>query len=195
MPKPTTPNPDYFLNNLAMDEMVNPYSINAFQALHRIFGSCPRNDMKEMFSNFCASAISETYEWKEGSPGNLFYFSKKLEHLLEASFLVQWKFKKKKQPSSKFKMKHPDKAWLPLNLSEEEWKNPFAVLEEFYQFHSLPQWKNLLQSWTEAGLSNFSVTETEDPRAILEFFSRILKLIDAAWLIWMRNSKKKNKAA
>ena len=180
----------FFLNRIALEEMINPYSIDPYYILNDIFNSDHFGAMQDLFRHFCEAGLAEEFSWKEGSPGNLLYFSERLEQLIEACFIIHSSGKIRKGGKVFKKTKQINKALLPIRLSEMELDKPFIILDAFFAHNSLPEWKEALHRWTEAGLSKYSVAESAGAEGILSFYQHIEKLIEASNWIAIRLRKK-----
>ena len=194
MQNPSIFNNHPYLNRLALttgdDEVIDPYSIIT-DFFH--FGNIA--EMKALFLESCRAALSEKYSWKQGSPGNLLYFYERLEKLVEACFLIFSRSKKKKKLPKKLKpaafkkvLNHPN---LPCSLSADEMSDPFLVIQSFFEFHSIKEWKQDLYAWMEAGLSDYTVLENMEAKDILPYHHHLQKLLDACWYISLRLKRKK----
>jgi hypothetical protein len=182
----------FFLNRLALDEMANPDSIDPYSILNNIFSFESFGTMQDMFRHFCEAGLAEEFSWKEGSPGNLLYFSERLEQLIEACFIIYSAGKIRKNRIGIKKSKQLNKALLPIRLSEKELNKPFIVIKAFFAHNSLPEWKLAIHRWTEAGLSKYSVAESAGAEGILSFYRHLEKLIEVSNWIAIRLRKKNN---
>src|ERR1700722_19480185 len=169
----------FFLNRIALEEMINPYSIDPYYILNDIFNSDHFGAMQDLFRHFCEAGLAEEFSWKEGSPGNLLYFSERLEQLIEACFIIHSSGKIRKGGKVFKKTKQINKALLPIRLSEMELDKPFIILDAFFAHNSLPEWKESLHRWTKACLSQYSVAESDDAEGMLSLYQHIEKLIPA----------------
>lgn len=182
MPKNGGLDINLFLNRLALDEFADPYAIDPVEVLRRMFRFAEPNEMQDLFNNFCHAAMSDTYCWKEGSPGNLLFFSEKLEQLIEAGYLMQ-SAKKKRRKKLKNRMRSIRVAHLPIDLTEREFAEPMLVFDRFFSYNSLAQWKLALHNWTMAALANHSISESVEPFTIVPFVKHMEKLISAAYWV------------
>jgi len=72
---------------------------------------------------------------------------------------------------------------LPASLSLAEFANPGIVINDYFETYSLLEWKQLLHSWMEAGLSNYSVLENIKTKDLLPYVYGMEKLLEAAYRI------------
>jgi hypothetical protein len=110
-----------------------------------------------------------------------------LEKLIECCYLIYKKKGFKKRLSKKTKQhdlnKGKDHPELPASLSLVEFMNPRIVINDFFETYSLLEWKQFLHSWTEAGLSNYSVLENIKTRDLLPYVYGMEKLLEASYRI------------
>jgi len=192
MSKSFHPHPSCFMNRLAMEEMADPLHLDPLPVLENIFGFAGFEELIEMFQQFCTSAMAEKYHWKEGSPGNLLFITEKMETLIEVSYLLCRRWPAKLPKKIKPRGKDADNCPFPTRLGSRERKQPLRVLKVFFKERSLPEWKQSLQTWREAALSNHSVLEDTDPLDIFPFARNMEKLIEASWRIihyWQKNQQ------
>lgn len=187
MAKSETLKPGYFLNRIALDKMVNSESADPYNVIKDVFSFAQPDELHELFSNFCTAALADKYAWTDGSPSNLLVVSEKLELLIEAGYLISKEQKKKplRKPGKK-----PVASGHIKSLSETERENPRQVIEEFFSSLSLAEWKRLLRSWTEAGLSRYTILDEVEAESVPLFCRQIEKLIAAAYAVSFRGSRK-----
>lgn len=159
-----SPNPSFYLTRLSLDFLTSPATdLNPYPVLQSIFefGSLP--ELQDLFRQFTESAMTEDYSWKEGCPGNLLHFSQLLERLMEASWLLYQRHEqvvlRQEQPSQT----------LP------------GGIRSFFRYQPLPHWKQDLQLFTEAALSNFAITEVTEAGKVIPFCRHAEQLMVAAY--------------
>jgi hypothetical protein len=158
----------YYLNRLMFAERRSPGKIKPLKTIQNLYRFYDLTGVKKMFRKFCEAAIAEEYSWNEGTPGNLLYFYEQLEGLIEACYLIYIKKKINKRQAKK-----DQSFFLP-------------VINEFFEQHSLPEWKQSIHLWLEAALSNFSVAESIDVKEILPYYQNIEQLLEAAYLLTLK---------
>lgn len=178
---------NYYLNRLVMTELKDPHKIDPYTIIRDFCDFEDQPEMIKLFRKTCKAALSDKYSWKEGSPGNLLYYSGQIELLVEACYLIYSKdgFKKQvaKQSGSgkkKEKFKHPD---IPCSLTWKEYINPLIVIEDFFDRYSLMKWKQSIHAWLEAGLSDFTVLGNIKSEDLLPYCRGIEKLLEASYRI------------
>ncbi len=82
------------------------------------------------------------------------------------------------------------KQWrdYPELLSQDELLNPFNVLHQFFDVFSLPQYREQLNEWLDAGLSHRAGGEFIETADIIAIYENLQKLYGAAWLIYQRTT-------
>lgn len=170
-----------YLSKLALRSKTGLPDIDPFSVLNEVFSFATAQEMKTLLYNAGQAAIHEKYNWKEGSPGNLLFFYERLELLVEASVLIVLIPKHHKTAQRNVKTKPGSVPNLPCTLSDSEWANPLSVLEGFFTYQSIKKWKQQIQVWMEAGLSNYSVLEELKPGLCLPYYTWLNRLFDACW--------------
>jgi len=184
MHQPNTPSDRYFLNRLAMEAQGDPTEINPFCKLRHVFEYATVHEMWQQLNLICSAAMNEEYVWETGSPGNCLYYFSRLELLIECCYLVKIKtlpktFKGRKNPLPK---KLPVKM-LPIPLTGSEFRHPLRIIESFFQYASIQEWKRQLLIWVENALSRSSVKDELPPETLLPFAKHLHKLVYAAYLL------------
>ena len=182
-----TNNINHCLNRLILTEMKDPDKLDPYIILREICDFENLQEMKKLFRKCCKVSLSDKYIWDEGIPGNLLYIYEQMEKLIESCYLIYNKkgFKKKlskKTPQRDLK-KGKDHPELPASLSLAEFANPGIVINDYFETYSLLEWKQLLHSWMEAGLSNYSVLENMKTKGLLPYVYGMEKLLEAAYRI------------
>jgi hypothetical protein len=190
MPAHQKNKPDFYLNRLALEEMADLYTkvLKAFFKFDTVQGTI------KSFNAACQAALAEEYNWKQGSPGNLVYLYERLEMFLEAYYLIKNKQHKKvrhKKVTKSIKIDF-EKSVLPCPLSLEELQDPDGIINQFFDFNRLEEWKRLTHLWMESGISNFSIADNLQPDELLTYYQHIEKLIYAGyWINATRENKRK----
>ncbi len=175
---------------LAADEqrIVDPYEV-----IHSFFAIGSIAEMKKLLMAACNAALTEEYTWQQGGAGNLLYLYEQLETLIEACYIVCKDKKRKRKIIKKIrrlvKRKQLNFVVLPSALSVKEIGNPLTVIHEFFNFYTLKHWKKALYAWLEAGLSNYTVQQSVEPRPILLYHLQLQRLMEACWYISLVTNK------
>ncbi len=85
----------------------------------------------------------------------------------------------------KHSSKHPTPEMHPRKLSKQEMKDPYLVIEDFFNYAHLPQVREKLWQWFETTVTgNFSKQLSGRERSNMVFFyKQIEKLVEAAHII------------
>lgn len=80
---------------------------------------------------------------------------------------------------------YPDHELKPRKLTEEEIKNPYQVIDEFFSFGHIPQIRDLLWEFLKTTVTgNYPKKLSRRERCdLIHFYEKIEKLIEAAHLI------------
>ncbi len=178
----------HYLNRLALLSKKNSKQTDPCKIIAAFFTFISIAESNELLITACQAALADKYCWKQGSPGNLFFFYTQLELLIEASFLLYSK-KEKMTKITVGIVDSPATHQLPCSLSAAELNDPISVLAKFFEFRSLRKWKKDLYTWLEAGLSDYTVLDDRKAVTILPYYYRLQKLIDACWQINLRLKK------
>lgn len=151
--------------------------------------------MQEWFE---AAYARDTF-WK-GEPGDLVFEHDRICKLIDACHvLFKNKYRSTDQPDyDPARHSFPDNSlnrviliasrindWneFPYLLNCNEWEEPRLVLQDFFQYLSIHEWKSELNLWLQAGLSKESVFDITKPERILPVCLHLRKLVEAASLI------------
>lgn len=80
----------------------------------------------------------------------------------------------------------PDYHTNPLRLTIDEIKNPSIVIDEFFEAYHLPDIRLCMENWLHDGL----VAETIESKGHVYTHDKVIKLIEACWLIRQNNKEK-----
>jgi len=180
------PHQNQFIYRLALaaDEKGQPAPV---EVIEEFFELGNINEIKRLFTAACGAALSEQYNWNNGSPGNLLYIYERLEMLVEAGFLLNTDKRKRKKLSRRLRRAMTTKTMqditLPSSLNAEEIKNPILVIQSFFMVGTLKEWKLALYAWLEAGLSQHEVLQNVEVASILPYHVHLQRLLDACWYI------------
>lgn len=146
------------------------------------------------------NALYSNGSWNIEPPANLLYFYERMLRLLEALWLINQMDNTHRQanlelanhgthyseifcPSS-----DPEYAWetFPRSLSKAEYVNPYKVFQEVFKIFSIDQWKEELYRMLKLALSEESMQDTEEYFDLLTCKGCFDKMIDACYLIALR---------
>lgn len=82
-------------------------------------------------------------------------------------------------------------GFYPRWLNEDEMKQPYIVLDQFFASCNLPKWRERLYEWVKESLSATPDEEVYDPDEILINYEMLNKLLEATHLIYIREWQKK----
>ncbi|MGN6294795.1 MAG: hypothetical protein ACTHMV_18745 [Chitinophagaceae bacterium] len=175
-----------------MNYQCSANELDPLYVIDEIFVCMSLKEILELFDQFCKTAQENTYSWPGISPGSLLKFIEDIEQLMEAAFLI-WNDKdsdlEKKLNSESSYISVED---LPIHLNSSEYKQPFFVLEFFFTFQNINQWKSILHEWLHASLSLMTITEISNNTSCLFFQNSLKKLIEGLWLIKERRKNEVN---
>jgi hypothetical protein len=151
-----------------------------------------RKHIKAMLKAACSDC-----SWRKSEPGDLLYYLKLIESVINAAFLIN---KDKKQsplditPKDIFNPnlycgRHANNAewdYFPRVLSFKEFSNPYLAFTHFFKYLPLAEWKSQLQEISEYALVNMSLFEAGIEMDILSLYFYLTKLVEAAHLIDVR---------
>jgi hypothetical protein len=80
----------------------------------------------------------------------------------------------------------PDYHNNPLRLTTDEINNPTGVINEFFETYHLPDIRLCMENWLHDGL----VVETIESKGHVYTHDKVIKLIEACWLIRQNNKEK-----
>lgn len=154
-----------------------------------------------------ASWLAAVYikkNWKDESPGNLLYFYERIIRLIEAVWLINQidNSERAANISSSHdpeqiqitdtdlycRPMHKKYAWdiFPRSLSRKEFVNPYKVFSKFFQFRTLPEWREGLHNILHISLINANLNALGEVIDVLSLKKFIGKMIDACHLISIR---------
>ncbi|MCH5690859.1 hypothetical protein LWM68_45485 [Niabella sp. W65] len=168
--------PGYWLNRIAVHYNSDPFKANPVKVLQAFFDYAGRAEQIKAFDDFCRAALKDSYSWQHGSPANALHYGEQLELLIEACYLLH---QQAGQLPSKPLVAVPVTE-LPMLLTSKEFSNPMAFLAGFFEKRSLRRWKQWVQLFTTATLSNGSVAEEMEATHIFIFIQYLKKLVYAA---------------
>ena len=84
-------------------------------------------------------------------------------------------------------VQYPDWHRQPLSLSRAEMEDPLAVFHQFFQFHSMTRTRAVLRRWLLEGLH----ADEEDAPYLVTHCEELIRLTEAAWLLYSKDISKK----
>lgn len=178
------------LHLLSESEVSNPR-----KALVPIFdASAPRCIEDELWCWF--KAVISNNIWDYASPTHLMAYSKKLEKLIEISWLINKKrigmfscLAEKGKIDVSFQPDAETRVWpfIPQHhLRPAEISDPYLALADFFSYYSLPEIRSELFRWLEVALTSKNLVGQEEPEDLLLFFEMVARLVKAVYLIKSR---------
>jgi hypothetical protein len=173
------------------NEITDPYQTIAefFTAADLVYY---RKTIKDALNAACSDKV-----WNKTSPGDLLWFFERLESVINAAYLINKD--KKKSPLSIGKEDvfnpnlycswHADQAewdFFPRSLSLKEYIDPYLAFKKFFNYLTLPEWKDELHDLMEFALGKTSFSEACVDFDTLTIYFHLTKLVEAAHLIDVR---------
>jgi hypothetical protein len=95
----------------------------------------------------------------------------------------------------KLSYQYPSWELHPRKLTQQEADKPFMVVNDFFDYASLPQVRDLMWQWLETTVTGSFAEELTGPERarVLVFFQQLEKLIEAAHVIHVSHHPKKKK--
>lgn len=185
---------DYLESSLWYREKIkDPYQIIA-----ELFSvadlSSHRKTIKELIQAASTSGI-----WRRNNPGDLLHYIKLYESLINAAYLINKEIRKTGVIIGQIDILGPNlqAVWLsgssgwdtfPRLLSFKEIVNPYLVFKRFFKYLPISQWKQELQYLLDYALIKPSLFEAGIEIDSLSTYINLTKLIEAAHLIYVRES-------
>ncbi|GAA4302390.1 hypothetical protein GCM10023143_04720 [Compostibacter hankyongensis] len=193
---------DACLHRLSLKEIVEPYA--GIVAFFECWG-LPEGRKTLSFVLRAATRDKKTYIEDHG---DLLFFYENMEKLVESAFLVHRLFKESAygqtfaavlEDAPRELFDEPDPAlycgglgagqrwdYFPRSLSRREFLDPYQVLEDFFDFRTLPEWREVLLELLSHAFSNAHAIESPVLRDIMDMQRYLHKLLEAAHLIYVR---------
>lgn len=186
---------DYYPRRLYAEEMANPYS-----AISSFFDSFAL-PQAAWFIDSWFKAIPKNSYWKKDEPGRLLHFYERFGCLVEAVSLIHQSGNQPKEAililkedGPKIDLMNPayfagshvnNDNWdfFPKNLSRNEYINPYLAIDKFFNYQSLPEWRDTLYELLYNAFTNHPEVEDLD---LLAIYKLVAKLIEGVHLIEVR---------
>jgi len=115
------------------------------------------------------------------NPGNILFFSKGLESLIECNWVLMVKGDINIDTPGR-KLTNGKKSFYK-TLADQEVKHPFPVLISFFKHKKMHEWKALLKEWTNISLSYTEIIKQEDIGRTSANLHHLLRFIEASHLL------------
>jgi hypothetical protein len=120
----------------------------------------------------------------------LLFTSEELMSLLEACYLLSMVYSdrtirhKRQLTDKEVDTARIEWKYFPENLSKEEFKNPYKVLEKAFKKTALATYRDYLKDWLHAALSKKAIDETMTAGEIILVYDSLRKISSAAYIIF-----------
>lgn len=202
---------DYFPRRLSAEEIMDPH-----EGIREFFFQYDFEDAKKAMEDWLQSVFEEECTLDQDFV-NLYDFYENVEKLLEIAYLLRQSVCGNEQrespgllgvdlhhPAALIEDRHYRYAYFeenlffdrfPRSLDREEFINPYLVFVDFFEFCTLPQWRNLLKLWFEAAVSQYSIIGNCEEDVNLYLTARYLKkLVEACFFLCVRKLEKEKPA-
>ena len=153
-----------------------------------------RKIVRKFLSAACTDGI-----YRDCDPGDLLFDIKLLLGLINATFLLRAEKVGDRTPvvdvfNTKFYCRgaDPEVAWraFPRTLSFKEYENPYRAFRRFFRCRSITEWQELMDDLLGFALCKDSILEVNIELDILSIYFHLVKLIEAAHLIYVREGNR-----
>lgn len=185
-------NPDYLETSIWHREIIDdPYLIIA-----ELFSAADLASHRKTLQSMMLAAYSSR-TWRKNNPGDLLYYCKLYESLINAAYLINKGGRTSQLSITKHNVFQPhlflgqysgNTGWdcFPRSLSFREFVNPFLVFHRFFSYLSIAEWKKVLRYLLDYALTSPGLFEAGIEMDTLSVYLRLTKLIEAAHLIFVR---------
>jgi len=176
---------DEYPKTLSFQQIQNPISVNR----EFFSGTWPEENLKNIKEWRYYVVNFKQYKNKHGA-SVLLFTSEEIISLLKACYLLSLVYsdrtiRHKRQLTDKevetAKIEWPN---FPKNLSGEEVKNPYKVLEKAFKEIGLATFRDYLKYWLHAALSKKAIDETMTAGEIILVYDSLRKISSAAFIIF-----------
>lgn len=185
---------DYLRTSLWYKEKIT----DPYQVIAEFFLSADLTEHRKCIKAALVGA-SGNHIWRKINPGDLLYDFKILESVINAAYIINKKKKKSSIIVKKEESFNPNLfcgrqtdfiLWrhFPRNLSFKEYANPYLTFKRFFNYLSLAEWKQELNDLLEYALVETSMYEGGIYKDILSLYFHLIKLVEAAHLIDVRET-------
>ncbi|RFM26995.1 hypothetical protein [Deminuibacter soli] len=173
------------------EEITDPYQIIA-----NYFDFATVADYRHQVLQMIKKAYTKGI-WQKRCPANVLFSFEQLEGLINAAYLIDKENKNGQLKIQRSEAFNPNlfRGWIgrlsdwdyfPRSLSFKEYTNPYLVFKRFFKYRELGDWKKALKPLQEYVLSPDPVFECMESADSLQIYRYLLKLIEAAHLIDVR---------
>lgn len=200
---------DYFPRRLTAGEIMEPH-----MAFREFFYQYGFEDAKEYMADWFQSAFEDECILDQ-EIAELFIFYENVEKLVEAAHLLYQSVcgSDEKEGPARLEIDLDDSVALtekrhyrlspfdedvffgrfPRCLERAEFINPYLVIPGFFEFYSLPRWRDELKLWFDAAVSGYSLLGNCDEDSNLYLTAEYLKkLLEVAFFLSVRKYGKEN---
>jgi hypothetical protein len=179
---------------LRFSEVMDPMTpVKYFFDAHTVEGH------QEALKNWRHYIVNDDYYNSERfGPGVLYHDYEFNVRLIEALYLLllddqEYSYHKKKISSEHLSTEEQEWDWYPVDLTEDELRNPFLILTVAFEEIKPQEFRDHLSEWLAAALSTHAIDESMSPGEIITVYEHLKKMYSAAWLIFQRSIEKPEK--
>lgn len=176
---------DEYPKLLSFQQIQNPMSvIREFYS-----GTWPKENLKNIKEWRYYVVNFKQYKNEHGA-SVLLFTSEEILSLLEACYLLSLVYsdrtiRHKRQLTDKdVETARIEWTYFPKNLSKDEFKNPYKVLEKAFKQIGLATFRDYLKYWLHAALSKKAIDETMTAGEIIMVYDNLKKISSAAFIIF-----------
>jgi len=184
--------PEYLATSLWYKEEIH----DPYQTIAEFFSAADVVSHKKTIKAAIGAALSD-HICNKKNPGDLLYYFKLLESVVNAAYLLNQEKKKSPLRIGKDNAFNPNlfcgwhagmTEWdyFPRMLSFKEYNDPYVVFKRFFKFLSLAEWKREFNDKLEYVLVTTSFWDAGIVANSLSIFIHLTKLIEAVHLIDVR---------
>ncbi|WP_454804654.1 HEPN domain-containing protein [Mucilaginibacter phyllosphaerae] len=176
---------DEYPKTLSFQQIQNPLSV-----IREFFsGTWPKENLKNIKEWRYYVVNFKQYKNEHGA-SVLLFTSEEIISLLEACYLLSLVYSDRtlrhQQPLTDKEVETARIEWtyFPKNLSKDEFKNPYKVLEKAFKQIGLATYRDYLKYWLHAALSKKAIDETMTAGEIILVYDSLRKISSAAYIIF-----------
>jgi hypothetical protein len=140
---------------------------------------------------------SSNHSWEKSYPGDLLYYLKLIESIINSAFLLNKANKQSPLDIGRndifnpnlycgWHTSHTEWDYFPRVLSFTEFSDPYLAFKHFFKFLTLADWKSELLVISEYALVNTSLFAAGIEKDMFPIYIHLTKLVEAAHLIDVR---------
>ncbi|WP_454803169.1 HEPN domain-containing protein [Mucilaginibacter phyllosphaerae] len=176
---------DEYPKTLSFQQIQNPLIV-----IREFFsGTWPKENLKNIKEWRYYVVNSKQYKNQHGA-SVLLFTSEEILSLLEACYLLSLVYSdrtirhKRQLTDKEVETARIEWNYIPKNLSREEFKNPYKVLEKAFKQIGLATYRDYLKYWLHAALSKKAIDETMTAGEIIMVYDSLRKISSAAFIIF-----------